>query len=105
MPIALIIGLIFGLLAGVFVARASHRRDPVRGGFIAIACHYLAASSAAAAPVSVLGTVITRGLLTAVIVAISLTAAMYAFALLYAIAERPARTHGWTAEDARTSGL
>lgn len=42
--IAVFIGLAIGLLLGVKIARDSHKRQPVRGGVLGQALHYLACS-------------------------------------------------------------
>jgi hypothetical protein len=119
MIITIVIGVVFGLVAGFFVERSSHRRDPVYGGSVARVLHYMSASAVAALPVTVTAVVITSpeagwmrlgyGLLTA----LGLSAVMYGSAFLFARIERPARDAalarkaqaGWTEEDARSSGL
>ncbi len=107
-PVILASSGLFGLLAGIPLATASHRKKPLRGTIVAHAFHYLAASTAATTPVAALITAITQGLLAAVVTAAGLTGTFYLFTILYAIAERSAypehdQAH-WTAEDARTTG-
>ncbi len=101
-PVLLLSCVLFGLLAGIPLAVSSHRRQPVRGGILARMFHYLAASAAATTPVAAFITVITQGILTALIVAAGLTGAFYLFAVVYALAERAAHSDHdhtrWTAE-------
>ncbi len=111
--IALIVGGLFGLGAGVFTARASQQREPIYGGGAAVAMHYFTASISTATPVMTILCLITGGFLYAVSVALSLLILSYASATVFATLERPARegalsqkiAQGWTEEDARTSGL
>ena len=118
---AILFGTVFGLFVGFFVARRSHRQDPIYGGGLAQGLHYLSASIVSAMPVTVIGVIITTHgagsiwlrLGYALLTAMALSALMYTSAFLFATVERPAREAalqrktqlGWTEEDARTSGL
>ncbi len=58
---ALLIGGVFGLIAGVFVARASDARKPIKGGPLAAFFHYLGSSAfVAAAPTVLIGVFVYR---------------------------------------------
>jgi hypothetical protein len=121
MTTAILLGVTFGLVAGIFVQRSSHNRDPIYGGGAARALHYLGASTVSAMPVTVIGVVIASHGLGgiwvrlgyALLTALSLSVVMYTSMYLFATIERPAREQalhqkaeaGWTEEDARTSGL
>ncbi len=58
---ALIIGGVFGLIVGVFVARTSAARKPIKGGPLANLFHYLGSSAfVAAAPTVLIGAIVYR---------------------------------------------
>lgn len=120
MTTAIIFGIAFGLVAGIFVQRSSNNRDPIYGGGAARLLHYLGASTVSAMPVTVIGVVIAlhgNGLGVrlgyALLTGLSLGVVMYTTMFIFATIERPAREHalrqkaeaGWTEKDARTSGL
>jgi len=118
---AILFGVVFGLIAGFFVARASARSEPIYAGGSASFLHYLVCSIVSAMPVTIIGVVITSHDLGgtwvrlgyALLTAIVFSGMMYGSALLFANQERPARERaiaeqeasGWTEKDARTSGL
>lgn len=117
---AILIGLVFGLVAGVFTARASERRDPIYGGAGARALHYLTAAIFTASPIAVIGSLFAMDdvgfwarLGTAVLIALTFLVISHVIGVGFAALERPARERalaqqterGWTEEDARTSGL
>jgi uncharacterized membrane protein YdjX (TVP38/TMEM64 family) len=111
--IALISGLLFGLIVGVFTERSSARREAIYGGNSARMLHYVTSSAVTAMPVTIIACAITGGLLFAVFVALGLAATLWGSALGFAAVEYPMRQQalkskqdqGWTEEDARTSGL
>jgi len=90
---ALACGLIFGLVAGLPVTRASQRRMPANGS-IAISLHYLSASAASAAFVAVPLVALSTGLLGGVLTAVTLTGATYIFAFLSILADRAPQPNG-----------
>ncbi len=58
---ALLIGGVFGLIVGVFVARTSAARKPIKGGPVANFFHYLGSSAfVAAAPTVLIGVILYR---------------------------------------------
>ncbi len=58
---ALGIGSVFGLIVGVFVARTSAARKPIKGGPLARFFHYLGSSAfVAAAPTVLIGVILYR---------------------------------------------
>lgn len=120
MTTALLIGFVFGIVAGIFTARASERRDPIYGGTGAHVFHYITAAIFTASPVAVIGSLFAMEgvgfwgrLGTAVLIALTFLVISHIFALIFAMLERPARENalaeqverGWTEQDARTSGL
>ncbi len=86
---AVLIGAIFGLIGGYFVARKSVAEKPLRGGTLATVFHYLGASAfCAAAPTVLIGAVIYRlGFLRDVILGFGLLAIAALCLLIYATAE------------------
>lgn len=109
----MLIGLVLGLIGGVFVARTSARKQAVHGGAPAQLFHYLGASAfLAALPAGLLELITGRGFGGAIVASLTLAVISLALLLIYAIFERPALARlpseddeGWTAEKARTSGL
>jgi hypothetical protein len=56
-----LIGVAFGLVLGIFVARKSNAEKPVKGGVLAQAAHYLGASLfVSAAPTVLIGAIVYR---------------------------------------------
>ena len=106
--------LAFAVILGPFAARSSLRREPIYGGILAQIFHL----TGAAAMMGVIPGVITAlilggGFRVAFPIAAFFLATSFVMLLIFALFERPARSahlaqtqdHGWTAEDARTSGL
>ncbi len=59
--VTLLIGSVFGLFVGVFVARTSAARKPIKGGPVANFFHYLGSSAfVAAAPTVLIGVILFR---------------------------------------------
>lgn len=109
---AFVIGAVFGLAGGWYVARISHRRDAVHGGFLAQFFHVLGASAfISSLPGTLAALILGGGLLTAIPLAFSFLGLSLLLLLMYAVFEAPARKgldaedEAWTAEKARTSGL
>src|SRR5258707_12537716 len=86
---AVLIGAIFGLIGGYFVARKSVAEKPLHGGTLATAFHYLGASAfVAAAPTVLVGAVIYRlGFLRDVIFGFGLLAIAAVCLLIYPAVE------------------
>lgn len=126
--IAVIVLVVIGLAGGIFISRKSERSEKVYGGAVGRITHYLASSLVIAMAPTVLcsvffihpqflGNVTLLGLnLTALAHAFLIAAGMVLSALallmIHAIAARPQldqvtpdENRGWTAEDARKSGL
>ncbi len=111
---ALLVGLVFGLGAGYFTARASERREAIYGGQASRIAHYITASLFTGLPIAVLFTAIWVERWWAPLpVALSLLVVVNVSAYIFAVLERPAREQaltqkaqqGYTEADARTSGL
>lgn len=87
--IAVIVGGVLGLLAGIFVARKSAAEKPIRGGVLASLFHYLGASaSVTILPTILIGTFIYRlGLVRNLLLAIGMVAVSAVCLLLYAVFE------------------
>lgn len=107
-------GVFFALLIGVLAARSSARREQIYGGLLAQAFHYIGAGALAAVIPCVLTAIILGGgFRVAFPVALGFVLVSLAALVIFAIFEMPARKahmtqeadRGWTAEDARTSGL
>jgi hypothetical protein len=126
--IAVVILVAIGLAGGIFISRKSERSEKVYGGAVGRVTHYLASALVIAMAPTVLcsvffihpeflGKITLFGLnLTAFVHALLIAAAMVLVALglllIHAIAARPQldrvvpeKDRGWTAEDARKSGL
>ncbi len=111
---SLLVALVFAAMTGPWVARSSSRRQPVYGGVIAQIFHSMGAGAFAAAVPGVIAALIQGGGFGTALPVIFTCLGVSLLALLcFAVIERPARAaqgiqpedHGWTAEDARTSGL
>lgn len=99
---------------GIRTARASARRDPVHGGPVAALFHLLGAVAfVGLAPGVLCGLVLGVAHSLVPVAIVSVIVSLLSF-YLYAVFERPARAalpaaandeRGWTAEDARRSGL
>jgi hypothetical protein len=92
MPIwanAVLIGLIVGLIFGMFVARKSNAEKPVQGGRLGKALHYLGASLfvSTAPTVLVAGVVYHYPLLRNLLLAVGMLASSAVVLLLYAAVE------------------
>lgn len=108
---------IFAAILGPLTARSSMRREPVYGGLAARVFHLIGASAVIGVVPGVLTALILGGgFRVALPIALMFLAVSFAALLLFALFERPARTahlahlaqrqdQGWTAEDARKSGL
>lgn len=108
----LLIGLGCGLVIGIFVARASAKKDKLRAGGAVSILHYLASALFASGVPSALASLLMgRGIGTALIFAFGCIIASYLVLLPFAALEFPARARkreedeGWTAQKARESGL
>lgn len=106
------IGVILGLIAGVFAVRASQQKERIHGGTPAKVFHYLGASLfIAAVPSGLIELLTGRGVGNAVLASFTLVILSLIALFIYALFERPAldkqkpSDEGWTAEKARTSGL
>lgn len=110
--LALLIGIVCGLIFGIPITRRSIRKEKIYGGLPAHVFHFIGT----AAFVGVLPTVLTSlvlrgGFRTALPLAFGLLALSFLSLFGFALIERPARPRvqpddtGWTKEDAQTSGL
>ncbi|MBN1202106.1 MAG: hypothetical protein JXJ20_09645 [Anaerolineae bacterium] len=91
--LAIVIGMAFGLLIGIKIARDSNAEAPVRGGALASALHYLAcAGMASMLPFIITGLVIGLPFLKLFGTAVGFLVLTGAFLLLYAIFERQTAT-------------
>ncbi len=108
-----LVGLVFGLIVGPLTARSSIRREKIYGGTPAKLLHLLAAGMYVATPPTILtGVIVGVGLKTLFPLALALIFGSLGILLIFATFEKQARPahdakseRGWTAEDARTSGL
>lgn len=113
MLLPIMIGCIFGLIAGWFVSQQSAKREAIYGGASAHLWHYLATATMTSLPIMVLTVAIRRGFWVALLTALSVTIVSWIFLLAFAITEKQPRevalskrvNRGWTEQDARTSGL
>lgn len=113
MLIPIMLGSIFGLVAGWFVSQQSTKREAIYGGTNAHILHYLATATMTSLPVMVLVVAISRGFWVALLTALGVTMISWIFLLTFAIIEKHPRevtlskrvNRGWTEQDARTSGL
>lgn len=111
---------IFGIVAGYFVARSSNEHETIEGGALAKASNYLASALLVAMAPTVLCSVLVihptfilnSTLLSAVVIALVMVGIALVLLLPYALAEKPhieqrgsQEDAGWTREDAETSGL
>lgn len=111
---------VFGIVAGYFVARTANNHESVQGGPIAQASSYLASAIMIAMAPTVLCAVLVihptfilgSTILSAIAIAMTMVGIALVMLLPYALAERPhfKQQHskedaGWTREDAETSGL
>ncbi|MBZ0317633.1 MAG: hypothetical protein K8L91_14525 [Anaerolineae bacterium] len=111
--IMLLVGLVFGLIVGPLTARSSIRREKIYGGTPSKSLHLLASGMYVATPPTILtGVIVGVGLKTLFPLALALIFGSLGVLMIFAIFEKQARPvrdtkldRGWTAEDARTSGL
>ncbi|NWF68580.1 MAG: hypothetical protein HXY40_05800 [Chloroflexi bacterium] len=112
--ITLLFSVVFGLIAGFFLARRSEAREKIHGGLLPRFVNYLACSTMVAVVPSVIVAVILQdGLLFSLGMALSLLFVTIALLMLFAVFEHGPRRaalaqkveRGWTEQDARTSGL
>lgn len=104
----------FAVILGPFAARSSLRREPIYGGILAQIFH-LAGTGAmmGVIPGVITALILGGGFGVAFPVAVFFLATSFGLLLIFALFEHPARSahlaqaqdQGWTAEDARTSGL
>jgi uncharacterized protein YneF (UPF0154 family) len=126
--ISIVLLAIIGVLGGGYIARKSHQKEKVQGGTIGRATHFLASAilvvtapavlcSATFLHPEFLGEVVIAGfnltpLADALVIALILVVAALVLLIIHAIFARPeidradpVEDRGWTAEDARKSGL
>lgn len=111
--IMLLVGLGFGLMVGPLTARSSMRREKIYGGMPAKGLHLLASGMYVATPPTILtGVFAGVGLKTLFPLALVLIFGSLGVLMIFAAFEKQARPasdaksdRGWTAEDARKSGL
>lgn len=111
---AIAISMVIAVPLGPFIASRSAQKERIHGGLAAYALHLLASIALVGAlPGVIASLVLGGGFKTAFPVALALIFTSLLVLVLFAIVERPARDkasapqedRGWTAEDARTSGL
>jgi len=118
--IAVSILVIFGIVAGYFVARTANNHEEIQGGAIAQVSNYLASALLVAMAPTVLCAVLVihptfifgSTILSAIFIALVLVGTALVLLLPYALTEKPhidrkpqQEDQGWTREDAETSGL
>jgi purine-cytosine permease-like protein len=110
--VALVFAVGFALIVGYFTARSSSRREKIYGGAPAYFFHYLGAAAFTGLLPGVLGSIVLGvGRELVAPIALGFLAITFAALVLFAVIEQPARANakhedrGWTAEDARKSGL
>ncbi len=113
--VIVIMGLVlFGALVGTLTANASDKRSKVHGNNIARFLHYVSCGVMATTTPFVLSSVflLHLGFAQAVLGAVGLFVVSLALLIPYAIIEKPfldalkhEKDKGWTAQDAKTSGL
>jgi uncharacterized membrane protein YeaQ/YmgE (transglycosylase-associated protein family) len=110
-----IVSVIFGFVAGYFVARESHKRDPIHGGPLAHALHYVASGLM----VSIVPDVLLQILIVrqawqnTILMALTFFGSALLLLMVFAVIEHPKRRvaqaaeaeEGWTEQKARESGL
>ncbi len=112
---------IFGMIAGFFVARTANSHEKIEGGPIAQASNYLASAILIAMAPTVLCAVLVihptfilnSTILSAIVIAMIMVGIALVLLLPYALLEKPhvqrqqqqQDDKGWTREDAETSGL
>jgi hypothetical protein len=113
LTIALTVGAIFGLIFGPLTARSSAHREKIYGGTPAKAIHMIACGMMVSVPPAALTGLIV-GLHWQTLIPMGLTLLFGSLGVLMAFAalEKPAipakdaqLEKGWTAEDARASGM
>ncbi|MBI5930865.1 MAG: hypothetical protein HY862_16260 [Chloroflexi bacterium] len=113
LEIVLLVGLALGLILGPLTARSSARREKIYGGTPAKTLHLIASGLFVATPPAVLvGAIAGLGLKTLFPLAFSVILSSLGILIVFAIFEKQAKPavnppvdRGWTAEDARKSGL
>lgn len=89
--IAVLIGVAFGLVIGIKIARDSHQKEPIKGGAPAQAVHYLAgALLTSVPPFAISGIIIGLSIVKLLGTGIVLLGATYGCLLILATFERPA---------------
>ena len=108
--LALLVGLLCGVVFGYFVARRSSQREKIHGGMWGKVFHYIGASAVVGILPMVLACLILGlGLKTAFPFALTFLLTGWVALMIYATLERSARAKlslddtGWTREDARRS--
>jgi len=89
--IAFVIGVGFGVVIGIKIARDSNKKVPVRGGVLAQTFHYLAcASLTGMLPFIIAGLIVGRAFLALFGTALGFLAVTAVMLLIYAVIERKA---------------
>ncbi|MDX1993415.1 MAG: hypothetical protein SF029_13580 [bacterium] len=107
------VSLVFAVIFGPLLARSSARRDRIYGGTLSHLFHIISAGGMVGAlPGVIAGVILGVPFLTTVAVAFGCLGISLLASLLFAIVEKPSlpapvvtEDRGWTAQDARTSGL
>ena len=110
--IALGVGLIAGILIGTRVARRSLKDEPIYGGSLSAALHWLAcAAFTGGLPAGLVDIILGRNIVNGILLALSFVAVSFISLVLFAAVEHGPRAaalvsdQGWTAEKAKSSGL
>lgn len=109
----LAVAAVFGVVLGPLLARSSARREKIYGGTAAQVFHLLGAvAMMGLLPGVIAGVILRIPFVTTFSIALGLLALCFAALLVFAVLEKPSRPapqaledRGWTAEDARTSGM
>jgi len=109
----IIFSLMFGLILGPLAARSSQRRQPIYGGMVAQLLHGLGAVlMIAVIPMVLANLIVGNGFLSSVVLGFGTLGTGFLVLVIFAAVEKPAldaqstvQDHGWTKEDAHTSGL
>lgn len=101
-----------GVYFGGMVARASAKVRPIHGGPLARALHFAACVVMVIGAPAVLMDIFIWRAVSPLIILAAVIASLFVLLLAYAFVEQPARARyqppedrGWTAEDAKSSGL
>lgn len=111
---AILVSLVVAVALGPFIASRAAQRVPIHGGIVAYGLHLVASIALMGAlPGVIASLVLGGGFKTAFPVALTFIFGSLLILVMFAIIEKPAldkasipqEDRGWTAEDARTSGL